>query len=94
MQPQTRRLCRVCGSRPVQPARAARRDYRCSHCWNQKPGVKVCRERYFKSPLGMRRHRDLQLAKVNPLRAFYRTIGLEHFNLLAGRSWRGEKVHR
>lgn len=44
-------LCRRCGERPSQPARARIRDYICVGCFSQRPST----QRYLRSAAGRRR---------------------------------------
>jgi hypothetical protein len=43
------RLCRLCGERPVSPARLKAFDYRCSRCRHQTPGQRATVARYNRS---------------------------------------------
>jgi hypothetical protein len=62
----SKRLCRLCGTRPCQPARERIRDYVCSKCFASKPNTKRYRtsekhddvqRRYDRSPNGRTRQR-------------------------------------
>jgi hypothetical protein len=83
-------LCHHCGERPCLPSRMRYKDHICCRCYNRRPKVKMRHKEKWASERYKEFDRQRGMARKNPLRAAYRAIGLEQFNIATRGNWRGK----